>query len=469
MSEFAQKLLGIALAQILLDNGYESSSHSASSVLLDVAERYINLLASLCIQYAHNSDRNQVCCLDLEKALQDVSNSPKNLLVFWNQFGIRIPTSKETNDRTTIGSGNAILEAILGIQKQTQVIVKEEKSGFFRYEPGSFPVDVYELSQKEYTFPLQKVPDDEESRLKRLDEQVQLKQNPFAAPKPFHESEYYEGNSAEYRDPIHTITSPMTSNRTFREKWLSKSRKLFEKAFHASLEFNKTPSKPSEMILPFHYIQKIMIEKQRFSICIPEVGNYEFDPGFMSDLHTTAIPELTGSKRPLPVFKDDKREIKKEMKALGLKFDPKNLAATLANLASVETLHSIVNSSSTASMEEIQQKLKAQLAKDKLAKTQPSFIKSGTPPPPPSSVPMPSSSGVLNESPKPKLKFKLNKVSLSPLKESTVPFPYSMPSIVPMIPIQNSNSSNSTDLIQCICPNASIDYGLFMIACDTCG
>ena len=148
MSEFSQSLLKIVTAQIVKDCGYEGISSNACSALIDVAERYLQLLGQLCLENALLRDSVEPNLADVINAFDQVSVSTKSLCLYWDKWGIRIPTNKlqahKERGAATAGSGNAIIEAILGIKKP---ILEEEKmtlpkaiSGFFRMEPGPFPL-----------------------------------------------------------------------------------------------------------------------------------------------------------------------------------------------------------------------------------------------------------------------------------------------------------------------------------------
>lgn len=154
MSDFSKSLLKIITAQIAKDAGYDGISSAACSVLIDLAERYLLLLGQLALENARQRNSIDVNLGDVIMALEELLVSTKGLCNFWDKWGIRIPTNKlqahKERGAATAGSGNAIIEAILGIKKpvveEEKMTLPKEVSGFFRMDPGPFPLGILLLS-----------------------------------------------------------------------------------------------------------------------------------------------------------------------------------------------------------------------------------------------------------------------------------------------------------------------------------
>jgi histone H3/H4 len=150
MSEFSKSLLKIIVAQIAKDSGFDGISTRACSVLIDIAERYLLLLAQLTLENAKHRDCIQVNLPDVLLAFDELLVTVKSLGNYWGKWGIRIPTNKlqqhKERGAATAGSGNAIIEAILGFRKpiieEEKPVLPKEVSGFFRMEPGPFPLGI---------------------------------------------------------------------------------------------------------------------------------------------------------------------------------------------------------------------------------------------------------------------------------------------------------------------------------------
>jgi hypothetical protein len=154
--EFSKDILKLCIAQLIKDAGFDTCNTSVIALLMDIFERYLDLLAKKSQQLAILSNRNESNLLDFQSTLSEVSLDPLDLKEYWDTWGLRIPTTKRDrlDGNRGAGTGNAILEAILGIKKPTETKSESVKefSGFFRLEPGRFPVSKFILSFSIYIY-----------------------------------------------------------------------------------------------------------------------------------------------------------------------------------------------------------------------------------------------------------------------------------------------------------------------------
>lgn len=167
--EFSRQLLRLALAQLLKDAGFDGAGAISLGVLVDVAERYLELVGQRSAELARAAGRTDVSLFDAETALSSLSVSREVLVGYFFEFGLRIPAAaraqqilqqqeeQQQKQRAALlgsGSGNAILDAILGLKKDAgvgeskesqQAAPIEEISGFFRMEPGPFPLGNHDI------------------------------------------------------------------------------------------------------------------------------------------------------------------------------------------------------------------------------------------------------------------------------------------------------------------------------------
>ena len=500
--DFSKSLLRLSTSQISKDAGFDAIESFASSVLLDVAERYLLLLGTKCAQMAQHAGRTEVSLEDLYLTLchYPTNAQPTKLLEFWETWGLRLPTTKRETTRERVGgTGNAILEAILGIKKQKtvdQADKEKEISGFFRMEPGAFPlgmcttdahcIDVDEFYQKEYV--PQEVPDSDVYK-RILGNNDSQKENALTKARPFSESLYYRGDLSQYKEHI---WSESRTTKVARDKSMSKTRKLFERAYLACLEQGDCfRVDASESMITLHTVEQSVSDRQRFNSFIPEVSNSGYAPGLMEDAYITSLPDLTGSKRAIPIYKDDKRAARREQKlrdaaraALGLPPENAPLPAPGQN-GTTEPVSEIPSVDSgtpgpSQMLNDFSEMFSDPTPFSSQAPTAP--IPAAVPMTVPMTMSMPTTSPlkmlstlpvsiaptipVAIPAPAPvsspaKLKFKITQSPPKAMAPAKPP-----PALAQPDPINLENYSG--EQIHCICANPTTDYGLFMIACDKC-
>ncbi len=159
--DFSRQLLRLALGQLLKDAGFDGAGAISLGVLVDVAERFLQLLGRRATDFAAAAGRTDVSLFDAQQALASASLSSGSLSEYFVEWGLRVPAKalqmQQDEQRAALlgsggSSGNAILDAILGIKKDDpanggpleksaqETSRVEEVSGFFRMEPGPFPL-----------------------------------------------------------------------------------------------------------------------------------------------------------------------------------------------------------------------------------------------------------------------------------------------------------------------------------------
>lgn len=127
---------------------------------------------------------------------------------------------------------------------------------------------------------------------------------------------YFRGNPDRYRGlGLLSSTQQPPGPRLKRDKAAGKGRRLFEKAYTASLTY-KPELESTDRILNVHVSERLFTERLQFSLSLPETSNSGGNMGLLEDFHISSLPDLTGAKRARPVYKDDKREQRREQKAL---------------------------------------------------------------------------------------------------------------------------------------------------------
>jgi len=541
MSEFSKSLLKIIVAQIVKDSGFDGISTSSCSVLIDIAERYLLLLAQLTLENAKHRDCIQVNLLDAILSLDQLLVTTTSLNKYWEKWGIRIPTNKlqahKERGAATAGSGNAIIEAILGIRKP---VVEEEKpalpkevSGFFRMEPGPFPLGISLLSQlrlidvdrllgDDYSpETIQTVPSESlalimERKEEEMEEESSQKKL-FLYPSSFSDSVYYQGTVSEYVG--HEFKPIEGETGKSRGKISSKTRKLFSRAYRSFLDGDSDPFHvdPSQSLLTLQGLQKTCLDRLRFSTVIPEASIAGFSVGFLEEIYTYYLPELNGCKRALPQYKDDKKALRKELRALeAARLEPSTADYPMR-------CHQDIINTYAAMTEESKPQAKADNPDVTMIDSAPSQIPFSQPMSTPAApltqthVSLPSNQGKSHSDrvpetpqtsersgptpdlqntkrngppPAGKIKLKIKQESAaSPLK-ITIAKPRA-PSVNESMNISKPSPSNEAPQvtstidkpdngpksgaatpdgqIKCICQHSTVDFGRFMIACDNCG
>ena len=533
MSDFSKSLLKIIIAQIAKDSGFDGISSSACSVLIDVAERYLQLLGELTLEKCLLRDSIEISIFDAILALEEMAISSKSLSNYWDKWGIRIPTNKlqahKERGAATAGSGNAIIEAILGIRKS---VVEEEKmalpkeiSGFFRMEPGQFPlgtcyylslrfIDVDRFLGSDYApETIQKVPDETEAMiLERKEEEIEEESSQkklFLYPSQFSDSVYYQGTISEY---VGHVFKQVEGGKS-RGKAQSKIRKLFSRAYRSCLDSDSDTFHvdPSMSLMTLQCLQKACLDRIRYSTVIPEASISGFGLGLLEEIHTYYLPDLNGCKRALPQYKDDKKALRKELRALeAAKLEPSTSDYPIRFHQDIINTYAEMTQDSKADMKsEDQEDVKMEISQSQVHFTTPVLVaqKSLTSSAQiqstsesvsiktqnsQSSIAAPFTLNIPKDKPvssPAKIKLKIKKETSSPLKitisrpsqDSKKPVeainPISEPSIKTLgnAPVSNVKSENGPPAlaspesqIKCICQHSTVDFGRFMIACDRC-
>ena len=327
----------------------------------------------------------------------------------------------------------------------------------------------------------------------------------FLYPSPFSESVYYQGTVSEY---VGHEFKEIEAGRA-KSKISSRMRKLFQRAYRSCLDSNSDTFHvdPSQALMTRNLLKKICVERVRFSTVIPEASIAGFDPGLLDEVYIYYLPEIYGCKRSLPQYKDDKKALRKELRALeAARMEPSTAdypirchqdiintyaAMTEEPVAKVkkesQDLSDIQNPVTrvapmphfTAASQSIFPSTPQMQSVESLTRS-PQFSQSQAPMP----LKLIQMSEKQPDSPA-KIKLKIKKES-SPLKIS-----FSKP-IAPqndVLKIDLSQTKSSSGLgenasitekastpslttpdgqIRCICQHSSIDFGRFMIACDIC-
>jgi hypothetical protein len=341
----------------------------------------------------------------------------------------------------------------------------------------------------------------------------------FLYPNPFSESVYYQGTISEYVG--HEFKPIEAETGKSKGKISSKTRKLFSRAYRSFLDGDSDPFHvdPSQSILTLQSLQKTCLDRLRFSTVIPEASIAGFGLGFLEEIYTYYLPELNGCKRALPQYKDDKKALRKELRALeAARLEPstadypmrchQDIINTYAAMteeskpqAKVEKLDVIMTDSlsSAASQMPFSQPKQMPAAKPQISFAPNQGLSNSsnsvpvTPQTSQSSLPPPALQITKNDIPQPAAKIKLKikqDLGASPLKITiTKPLKPSVNEIRPLnasTPThangapQMAATSNKVDNglasgentpsgeIKCICEHSTVDFGRFMIACDSC-
>lgn len=326
-------------------------------------------------------------------------------------------------------------------------------------EPASFPLDMDQLYQKEYTPKnIQEVPESVLETVLKPDIDEDEKSNLYQNPQSFAESQYYQGDFNFYSEPF-SIEAP---KKVVRDKIMSKSRKLFEKAFHSCLEI-QAPSDPSNMILTPQHIERLMIDRLSFNVSIPQITMYPHTPdlGLINDFYNSSLGTIIpGIRKQLPAYKEDQRELRKEQRAMEaaraerMQLENASIASFNLSIPDSNSLQNLNPSSNISFAESFQ--------------TRPSTQDLNAPSPKEIDISLQILEAVQaqqkQEQQAPKLKLKFN--TQSPSKPSPLKLTFTAPSqqFVNMAEIKSPEEQ-----IRCICANTTTDYGLFMVACDACG
>jgi hypothetical protein len=340
----------------------------------------------------------------------------------------------------------------------------------------------------------------------------------FLYPNPFSESVYYQGTVSEYVG--HEFKPIEAETGKSKGKIASKTRKLFSRAYRSFLDGDSDPFHvdPSQSMLTLQSLQKSCLDRLRFSTVIPEASIAGFSLGFLEEIYTYYLPELNGCKRALPQYKDDKKALRKELRALeAARLEPstadypmrchQDIINTYAAMteeskpqAKVDKLDVIMTDSlsSVATQMPFSQPTQMPAAKPHIsfAPNQGQSNSSSVPVTPQtsqSSLPPQALQTPKADVPQPAAKIKLKikqDLGASPLK-ITISKPQK-PSANEARPLNASNPAQAngephmaatsnkvenglasgentpTGEIKCICAHSTVDYGRFMIACDNC-
>lgn len=370
---------------------------------------------------------------------------------------------------------------------------------------------------------IQKVPNETEAIvLERKEEELEEESSQkklFLYPSPFSESVYYQGTVSEY---VGHEFKPV-ENGKLKGKISSKTRKLFSRAYRSCLDSDPFHVDPSQSLLTLQSLQKTCIDRLRFSTVIPEASISGFGLGFMEEIYTYYLPELNACKRALPQYKDDKKALRKELRALeAARLEPSTADYPMRCHQDIINTYAEMNEDSKPEVKPEQQHVSImESAPSQIPFSQSMSLSSQqnmslssnqghstsgsitiTPQISQSSIPPPTL--LIPKVEKPisspaKIKLKIKKETSSPLKitigkqksnlnESNISHENANGAVSngavsngglsavkeapnPIVKIESGPASALTSAggqIKCICQHSTVDFGRFMIACDSC-